>query len=120
MRLLRIFTVALMIVSGALTVLAQERTAQSAQAERIDIFKSVQVFPNPADEFIHIKSEQFHSADVKLTLHNIIGNEIPSETEVVDEHELRIRVKDFTTGYYLIAVRDEKRKMTATVKFLKR
>jgi hypothetical protein len=120
MRLLRIFTVVMMIVSGAFTLFAQERTPQTIPAERVDVIKSLHIFPNPAEEFVHVRSEYLNSADIKLTIHNIIGNEIPSETEVVDEHELRVRVKDFTTGYYLIALRDEKKKITTTVKFLKR
>lgn len=120
MRLLRIFTVFTIIVSGAFSLFAQERPSQANTSERIDVIKSVHVFPNPAQEFVHIKSDYIQAADVKLTLHNIIGNEIPSETEIVGEHELRVRVKDFVSGYYLISLRDEKNKQTATVKFLKR
>jgi hypothetical protein len=122
MRLLKIFTVVLAIVSGAFSLFAQERVvAQSAPAtERIDIIKTVHLFPNPAEEFVHVRSEHIQAADIKITLHNIIGNQIPAETEVIDEHEIRIRVKDFTSGYYLISLRDDKRNQTATVKFLKR
>lgn len=122
MRLLKIFTIVLTIVSGAFSLFAQERVvAQAAPTtERIDIIKSVHLFPNPAEEFVHVRSENIQAADVKVTLHNIIGNQINAETEVVDEHEIRVRVKDFTSGYYLISLRDNKRNLTATVKFLKR
>ena len=121
MSLLKIFTIVLTIVSGAFSLFAQDRVAQAAPAtERIDVIKSVHLFPNPAEEFVHVKSEHIQASDVKISLHNIIGNQINAETEVVNEHEIRIRVKDFTSGYYLISLRDDKRNLTATVKFLKR
>jgi hypothetical protein len=99
---------------------AQDRTPQETQAESVDLIKSVQVFPNPALEFVHIRVEKLKAADVKLSLHNIIGNEVAIESEIVDEHELRVKVKDLATGYYLIALRDEKMNFRGTYKFLKR
>ncbi|MFZ6011949.1 MAG: T9SS type A sorting domain-containing protein [Bacteroidota bacterium] len=78
------------------------------------------LYPQPATDFIHVKMEDARAANVKLTLHNIIGNQLEIETEVVDEHEIRVKVKDFPTGYYLLAVRDDETKFRGTFKFLKR
>ena len=69
--------------------------------ERQDLSKSVQIFPNPAVEFVHIRLEHVNLDQVKISMHNIIGNEISIETERLDEHEIRIKVKDFDAGYYL-------------------
>jgi hypothetical protein len=43
-----------------------------------------------------------------------------TESEVTDEHEVRVRVKDLTMGYYLIAVREDQSQFRGTYKFLKR
>ena len=86
----------------------------------VDITKSITVYPNPTVDFINIKLATLKANNVKLTLYNILGNEVPAETEVVDTHEVRIRVKEFSTGYYLIAVRDEETQFRGTYKFLKR
>ena len=82
--------------------------------------KAVQIFPNPAVDFVHVKVNGFSSSAFTLSLHNIIGNEIPVETEIVDEDEVRIWVKDLAAGYYLVAIKDEGDKFRGTYKFLKR
>ena len=71
-----------------------------------DPIKSIQVYPNPATEFVSVKFEAPQAKKVKLTIHNILGNTMDLETEVVDEYEIKIRVKDITTGYYFVSVTD--------------
>ncbi len=85
-----------------------------------DPVKSIQVYPNPATEFVNIKFETPQAKKVKLTVHNILGNSIELETEIIDEFEIKIRVKDLTTGYYFVSVRDEGTSFRSTYKFLKR
>lgn len=107
------------LIAGSFKVAAQV-SFDATQPERNDISKSVHIFPNPAIEYVHIRLEQVNMDNVKVSMHNIIGNEIKIETEKIDEHELRIRVKDYDTGYYLIALKDEQSKFSGTYKFLKR
>jgi Secretion system C-terminal sorting domain len=85
-----------------------------------DISKSVQIFPNPAVEFVNVRMEHLNLDHVTVSMHNIIGNEIKIEMERIDEHEIRIKVKDFDAGYYLLALKDEQAKFRGTYKFLKR
>ncbi len=88
--------------------------------ERNDIARSIHLYPNPTTEFVNVRIESMNIDHVKVSLHNIIGNEVRIETEKIDDHELRIRVKDFDAGYYLLAVRDEQTNFRGTYKFLKR
>jgi len=94
-----------------MALLTQFAVAQShdafAVATVVEPIKSAKIFPNPATEFLSIKFEAPIAKTVKVTLHNIIGNNLEVETEVVDEFEIRLRVKDLPTGYYLIALKDE-------------
>lgn len=119
MRFLRFLLLALM-AAAVQTGWAQAQPEEPAYVAERDIAKSVHIFPNPATEFVHVKLERFPASKVKLTLHNIIGNQVEIETEVVDEHELRVKVKDLASGYYLLAVREEEAKYRGTFKFLKR
>ena len=89
-------------------------------SQEVDIAKSVHIFPNPATEYVHVKVDELPAEKVQLTLHNIIGNEVEVEKEIVNEHELRVRVKDLASGYYLIALKDDDSKFRGTYKFLKR
>jgi len=94
--------------------------SQGVQLENQDISKSISIYPNPATDFVIVKSPALNAHQVKLTVFNILGNEMQTEIEVIDDHEVRVRVKEFSAGYYLIAVRDEKIQFKGTYKFLKR
>lgn len=107
------------LITGSFAVRAQA-TYDAAAPERNDPSKAVHIFPNPAVEYVHIRLEHVNMENVKVSMHNIIGNEINIETEKIDEHELRIRVKDFDSGYYLIALKDEQSQFRGTYKFLKK
>ncbi len=90
------------------------------QPERMDISKAVTIYPNPAaDEFVHIHVEDVDLSEAKVSLHNIIGNEMRVEKDLLDENTIRIKVKDLATGYYLIGLNDEKQKLKGIYKFLK-
>ena len=113
------FIVILFLVAGSVTVQAQA-SYDAEQPERSDVSKVIHIFPNPAVEFVHVRLDNVNFDKVKISMHNIIGNEIGIETERIDEHEVRIRVKDFDAGYYLLALKDEQSKFQGTYKFLKR
>ncbi len=113
------FTVILAILISSLGVRAQS-DIDFVQPERQELSKSVQLFPNPAIDFVNVRLEHVKVNSVSVTLHNIIGNEIHIETDVVDEHTLRIKVKDLDAGYYLLALNDSQSKFKGIYKFLKR
>lgn len=80
----------------------------------------VSVYPNPAVDFINIRFESIEVSDIAFSVHNIIGNEMTAETEVLGPHEIRIRVKEYPAGYYLLAVRDKPLNYGTTYKFVKK
>lgn len=118
---MRLLYLILILFTLAGTARSQAQTGYDAeQPERNDISRAVQIFPNPAVEFVHVRVEHVNFDKVKVSMHNIIGNEINIETERIDEHEIRIKVKDFDAGYYLVALKDDQSKFRGTYKFLKR
>lgn len=119
MRTLSLLTVILLMAISTKS-LAQGADGGSVLIEKTDLAKSITLYPNPAIEFIDINLSILQAGNVQLTLHNIIGNEIPIESEILEEHKIRVRVKDLATGYYLLAVRDEQSKFRGTYKFIKR
>lgn len=97
------------------------------QAERGGIASSeispdseVQVYPSPANEYVFVKLRALKASEVKLTVYTIIGNEMRAETDIISEDELRVRVKDLPSGYYLLSVKDEATKFHSTHKFLRK
>ena len=84
-----------------------------------DLIKSVKLFPNPAVDYLSVKFEAPLAKTVKLELHSIIGNSLEVESEVIDDFEIRVRVKDLPVGVYLLDVKNELNQR-GSFKFLKR
>ncbi len=116
MRLLNLIFLLLLVTASEVTFAQGE----SGAPERVDLSKSISVYPNPATDFLSIKLTMLNAHKTKLTLYNILGNEVQAETEVISDTEVRVRVKELSTGYYLIALRDEQTQFRGTYKFLKR
>jgi hypothetical protein len=119
MRLVRLICF-LMFAAAFQLGLAQTQSEQIPFQERT----KVQLYPNPTlpqSEYLHVKFEETIPAEkVAVSLHNIIGNKMEVETEIVDKHEIRVRIKDLASGYYLIALKDEETNFRGIYKFLKR
>jgi Secretion system C-terminal sorting domain len=102
-------------------------SAQSDPHDKVDMHartefskSSVHLFPNPVVEYLTIKFEEPVAKKTSLSLHNILGSSMETEREVIDDFEVRLRVKDLPTGYYLLSLKDEHTNQHGTFKFLKR
>lgn len=101
-------------------------TTQFAVAQQHDPFaqpqdpiKMVKIFPNPAVDYLNVKFETPSAKTIKITLHNIIGNTLDVESEIIDDFEIRLKVKDLPAGVYLLAVKDSGNSQNS-FKFIKR
>jgi hypothetical protein len=112
--------VILLILGFATYAQTRQETYTPAHAEQIDISKTVHMYPNPAVDYITIKFDAFAAQDIRVSVHNIIGNVMDVESEILDEHEIRVKVKDLSAGYYLIALKDNSQRFQGTYKFLKK
>ena len=111
--------VLIFLCSLAGSVVAQGPGFEGEQPDRLDAKRGVTLFPNPTTDFISIRFENINVSQMTVSMHNIIGNEISITPEQIDDHELKIRVKDFDAGYYLLALKDDQSKFRGTYKFLK-
>ncbi len=99
---------------------SQSEVEYSANPELASISKSIKLFPNPTTDFLHVRFDHVKAENVTIVVHNVIGNEMKLEVEVIDQHEVQVKVKDLAAGYYLLAIRDDETKFRGTYKFLKR
>jgi hypothetical protein len=121
MKHLRILVV--LLAFTALVAVGQAPTPDGgfqANPPQQELSKSVKLYPNPAIEFVSVKFETPQAKKVKFNLHNIIGSEMPVESEVIDDFEVHIKVKDFSTGVYLLSIRNEETGLKSAYKFLKK
>lgn len=112
------------LVFGLVLGLSAPAVSQTADgslySETGQLDRLVQLFPNPATEYLSVKLPTPNAASAKLAMHSVIGNVLNLDREVVDDYEVRIRVKDLPSGYYFLSIKDEESGLRATYKFLKR
>ncbi len=85
-----------------------------------DLSSKIELYPNPATEYLTIEIQNSKLDKPFILLHNIIGNAIQIEVEKVSEDKFRIEVKDLPNGYYLVSIKDPGTKFNKTYKFIKK
>ena len=86
----------------------------------LEVKNRIELYPNPATEYITVEIKESELINTFFVLHNIIGNSIKIHPEKLSENKYRIEVRDFPAGYYLLSVKDPATKFNKTYKFLKR
>jgi len=79
----------------------------------------VELYPNPAVEFLNITLKNSKLKDVQFEMYNVIGNKMKFELEPVNGVNYKINVKDFNPGYYLLIIRDPITRYNKAFKFRK-
>lgn len=106
-------------LNGFSQSIGEEGSSLSYGTETSDYREDIKLFPNPAPDYLYVKLGRLESANVTLGIHNVIGNELDPEVERIDDHQIRVRVKDMAPGYYFLSVSDNGSKFRGIFKFLK-
>lgn len=95
--------------------------AESAfkQTPSLELKNQVEIYPNPAAEFLIVEIKDSDLANVEFEMHSIIGNTIKIEPEEIARDTYKISVKSFNTGYYFLIVKDDYTRFKKAIKFLK-
>jgi Secretion system C-terminal sorting domain len=110
----------IVILSLAVLLMFSAKAQVKDDSYATDPTKAIRLFPNPAVDFVSVRFETPLANIVQVSLHDIIGNEIPVEMEVYGEYEIHLKIKDLPTGYYLVTVKQEEGSHRSILKFLKR
>lgn len=117
----------LIVLSTSWSVSGQDRANGNIQTENpiiqqasIDIKNQIEVYPNPAVEFLIVEIDNSDLVDTQFEMHSLIGNEIIIDPEEIGYNLYRIPVKNFATGYYFLVVKDEISRYKKAFKFLKK
>ena len=117
----------LILLSTSVSVFGQDRSSNSLQAENpliqqasIDLRNQIEVYPNPAVEFLIVEIQYSELVDTQFEMHSLIGNEITIDPEEIGYNLYRIPVKSFATGYYFLVVKDDISRYKKAFKFLKK
>lgn len=117
-----IATLALALSTGVIAqteevVASSEKSITAAQ---IDVTNKIELYPNPAVDYLVVRISNSTLTNTQFELRSIIGNEIAIKPEEMGNGRYRIPVKDFASGYYFVVVKDENARFKEAFKFLKR
>lgn len=87
--------------------------------ESLQIETDVELYPNPAIDYLNIKLKNSQLKDVQFEIYNIIGNKLKFELDVVNSDTYKINVKEFHSGYYLLIIKDPISRYNKAFKFRK-
>lgn len=91
-----------------------------AEKELKEVKTTVDLYPNPVTDYLHIKIESEDLEKAEFEIYNIIGNSIKIDVEQVNNYEFKIPVRTLASGYYLLTISDKKSKYNQAFKFQKK
>ena len=86
----------------------------------LDLKQLVEVYPNPAIDFLNIDVNSQDLVQVEFEVYDIIGNTISVSPEKLTASKYRVPVSDLHSGYYMLIVRDPYSRYRQIFKFGKR
>lgn len=86
----------------------------------LEIKNKVEIYPNPSVNFLIIEIKNSDLDRVEFEMRSIIGNKVTIVPEEIGRDKFRINVKDFSTGYYFLVVKDDFTRFKEAHKFLKK
>ena len=87
--------------------------------ESLQIEMDVELYPNPATEFLNVTLNNSHLQNVEIEMYNIIGNKLDFELDRTKLNSYKINVKELHSGYYLLLVKDPISRYNKAFKFRK-
>ena len=101
------------------TLSQNEIEAPKLNTQSLRIETSVELYPNPAVDFINISLENSRLKNVEIEMFDIIGNKIDFELEQIASNNYKANVKELKSGYYLVIVKDPVTRFNKAYKFRK-
>ena len=110
-----------------LTVSSQDRDSVRYSAESkvfennlLDIRNKIEVFPNPSIDYLVVSISNSTLIDATFEVHSLIGNSVELMMEQVADDRYVIDVKEFSSGYYFLIIKDDQVQFKRAYKFLKK
>jgi hypothetical protein len=118
--LLSILLFALIIFNISFAQNNSETQSTFAEKELKEVKTSIELYPNPVADFLHISINTENLDNAEFEIYNIIGNSIKIDVEQVNNRQYKIPVRTLPSGYYLLTIQDKATKYNKAFKFQKK
>ncbi len=68
------------------------------------IVEKLDVYPNPADDYIFVKLEKSVKQEVKLEVMSFIGNKMNSSSEKIEDDLYKLNLRNIPSGHYYVMI----------------
>ena len=89
------------------------------RTESLQIEMDVDLYPNPAMEYLNVILKNSQLKNVQIEMYNIIGNKLDFEMDKSNSNTYKLNVKELHAGYYLLIVKDPITRYNKAFKFRK-
>ncbi|MDD3858882.1 MAG: T9SS type A sorting domain-containing protein [Bacteroidales bacterium] len=73
--------------------------------DKISLNSNVNIYPNPATDYITVSTENLNNTDLTVNIYNVIGALVKSETLLQDQEQLNI--EDLESGIYMLEIKSK-------------
>ena len=87
--------------------------------ESLQLEMDVELYPNPASEYLNVTLNNAQLKNVEIEMYNIIGNKLDFEFDRTKLNSYKINLKELHSGYYLLLVKDPMSRYNKAFKFRK-
>ena len=89
------------------------------KTESLNIETDVDLYPNPAIDYLNITLKNSQLKKVEIEMYNVIGNKLDFEMDMVSSNSYKVNVKNLHSGYYLLIIKDPVSRYNKAYKFRK-
>jgi hypothetical protein len=107
-------------VLSSFCIYAQNTQGQGVFADQMDQNNKIQLYPNPAPDYLIVEIENQDLGKIEFELRSMIGNKIIVRAEDIGQNRYRISLKNFSSGYYFLVIKDDYSRFKKAYKFLKK
>lgn len=124
----KVFVIILIVASFSMAGFAQTAMVENDNPPEVPNFtdksilttNKIEIFPNPAEDFLTIYIENSTLENVEFEMYSIIGNSLDIKYEKINSSNYKIDVKEINPGYYFIVVKDDMKRFNKSFKFQKK
>ena len=82
-----------------------EFSAVPNEVESVEVVEVVDVYPNPASDYVYLKFNDAVATKATIELRSVIGNKMQVDYFVEDSHLIKIDINNIPVGHYYAIIK---------------
>ncbi len=79
-------------------------TKEIVSDTEFEIIEKLDVYPNPADDYIYVKLEKGVKQEIKLEVMSFIGNKMNASSEKIEDDLYKLSLRNIPSGHYYVII----------------